>query len=135
MKKITILLTILTAFFIFSCEEPVENSGIDQESLLTSGKWNMLMFFDETTGDKSQNFRNCSFTFKSGGALEIVKSNTSDKGTWTIGAQENKKMNLSTSNPDYSALNNEWIVKNISKDQIALMRLGPNGTEDLIFSK
>lgn len=136
MLRVTKLLTLLIALSFFACTEPDLNEEVNQEAILTSGSWNIFLFFDDQ-GDKAADFANYTFNFKSGGIVTATKSSTDSNGTWKIAVvtQSSKRMTLDFTGTPFESLDNEWIIQEITSQSIELVKFTENGTENLHFTK
>lgn len=136
MKRITLIITLLTTLVFFSCEDTNLDDAVDQESFVTSGQWNILFFFDES-GDKARDFVNYDFTFAKEGIVTASSNNDIADGTWSMGEVSNKskRMVLGFTNSDFQSLGKEWVVNEISNDKIELIRFSNGNSENLVFTR
>jgi hypothetical protein len=135
MRKI-ILLTLLIASIFYSCDEAASDEQIDQEAIITSGKWSILFFFDES-GDKAKPYANYDFTFVKDGTLSAVRSSEVTYGTWSIGEVSNKSKRIVLNFTDdvFDPLGKEWIIREINNEKIELLRFETEGSENLLFTR
>ena len=135
MKRLTLIFTVLVAFFAFSCEETAIE--IDQEALVKQGEWKVLFFFDEN-GDKGISLKDYSFQFKEGGTVVATEKNINKNGTWLIGQvkDQGSRMVLSFDEAPLLDMKKEWIVKEIEEDKIELLLLdGSANSQNLVFTR
>jgi hypothetical protein len=134
MKRLSLIITLLATLVFFSCEDTNLDDAIDQEFFVTSGQWNILVFFDKS-GDKARNYANYNFSFAEGGIVTATRNNDIADGTWSIGEVSNKskRMVLGFTNPDFQSLGKEWVVNEITNDKIELIRFSNEGSENLVF--
>lgn len=135
MRK-TALLTLLIVSIFYSCEEGTSAEQIDQEAIITSGKWNILFFFDEN-GDKAKPYASYDFTFVKDGTLNATTSNEVTYGTWSVGEVSNKskRMVLNFTDDVFAPLGKEWVISDIKNEKIELIRFKTEGSENLVFTR
>ena len=133
MIRFTILSLLIISTF-YSCEEAASEGNIDQEAIITTGKWNILFFFDEN-GDKAKPYANYSFAFIKDGTVEAVKDTNLTTGSWLIGevSNDSQRMVLNFTDDTFSPLGQEWILKEVTSDKIELIRFDTGGSENLVF--
>lgn len=136
MKRIPLMLTLLTTVVFISCEDANPDDDIDQVIIITSGQWNILFFFDEN-GDKAIDYTDYNFSFKKGGVVTAVRKNNIAEGTWLLDDVSNnsQRMVLDFIKSDFQPLDKEWVVNEISNNKIELIRFSKDGSENLVFVK
>jgi hypothetical protein len=117
MKK-SIILLIVFAFVIISCDDNNENANPDPQTSITQSKWKVSLFKDDTR-DETSHFQNYEFEFLADGTVKATGSGTVILGTWSVQSSSSGQkfiLNFGTATP-FDELNDDWhILSNTSME-------------------
>ena len=131
MKKILILIAVLTPLFFFtSCSRSSSDTNtLDQ--VATTGQWKVAYYFDEK--DETANFAGWVFTFNSNGTASATNGTATVNGTWLVKEGE-FRIDLGAASP-LDSITKHWQIIEKSNTTIKLKDDNTLKTEEVHLVK
>ena len=106
-----------------------------------SGNWIVTYYFDSGK-DETSDYNGYSFEFSADGKLTAINGASSFNGTWRIGdsssdddSSSNKLVIMITGNKYMDDLQDDWLIENITTNEIWLKDDNPASAEELRFGR
>jgi len=121
-----------------SCSRNSDDLSVNPGQAVVSGTWRVSLFKD-SGNDETIDFTGYSFTFNTGGVLNVIKSSNTQNGTWNINSSSNKfSIDLGakiTGNLPLGELTDDWKILSSSATEVKLGDDNPSSNEFLTFTK
>jgi hypothetical protein len=141
MKNAISILLFAVVLMAASCSKDDDNNSSVSSQVATSvqsGTWRITSYVDNGN-DETSDFSSFTFTFSSGGTLNVVGGAITASGTWATGIDDSKnKLVLFFASPALLAeISEDWEIISHSSAQVNLRHIsgGSGETDLLVFQK
>lgn len=128
MKKIVIILTLLSTFYSCQKVETEPNSSTEIATQVTQGTWVVNSFIDSQKRDRTAKYETYSFVFNANASLKIISATNTLTGNWTTqkeGTKDRLVLTFTTLNipEEILDLNDNWYVMEKATTNIKMQKI------------